>query len=139
MSPELFEPERFGLRDSRRTKSSDCYALGMLTYEVLSGSIPFARYSKYVTISRVLRGERPERPQGVEGNCFTDEVWSITERCWKHQPSDRPSIDCVLQCLEEASRLWTPFSSLMTEGPQVEDSLVGTVSDLSTEGSWAMV
>ena len=26
MSPELFYPESFGLRDSRRTKHSDCYA-----------------------------------------------------------------------------------------------------------------
>ena len=34
MSPELLVPEVFGLNDSRPTKQSDCYALGMVVYEV---------------------------------------------------------------------------------------------------------
>jgi len=38
MSPELLDPERFGLPDSpeanRPTRRSDCYALGMVIYEV---------------------------------------------------------------------------------------------------------
>ena len=37
MSPELLDPERFGmpqLEDSRPTKQSDCWALGMVIYEV---------------------------------------------------------------------------------------------------------
>jgi len=37
MSPELFDPERFGIQGSegyRQTRESDCYALGMVIYEV---------------------------------------------------------------------------------------------------------
>ena len=34
MSPELLDPDRYGLPDSRPTKQSDCYALGMVVYEV---------------------------------------------------------------------------------------------------------
>jgi len=37
MSPELLYPERFGipeLEGDRPTRQSDCYALGMLIYEV---------------------------------------------------------------------------------------------------------
>ena len=34
MSPELFDPTRFGLPKVRLTKESDCYALGMVIYEV---------------------------------------------------------------------------------------------------------
>jgi len=37
MSPELLDPERFGMpepEDNRPTKQSDCYALGMVIYEV---------------------------------------------------------------------------------------------------------
>ena len=37
MSPELLDPERFGVPESesdRQTRQSDCYALGMVIYEV---------------------------------------------------------------------------------------------------------
>ena len=37
MSPELLDPERFGIpesEDDRPTRQSDCYALGMVIYEV---------------------------------------------------------------------------------------------------------
>ena len=34
ISPELLDPERFGASDNRPTKGSDCYALGMVVYEV---------------------------------------------------------------------------------------------------------
>ena len=37
MSPELLDPERFGIpesEDTRPTRQSDCYALGMVVYEV---------------------------------------------------------------------------------------------------------
>jgi hypothetical protein len=34
MSPELLHPEMFGAEDFRLTTRSDCYALGMVVYEV---------------------------------------------------------------------------------------------------------
>jgi len=37
MSPELLDPEQFGISDGRPTKQSDCYALGMVVYEVREG------------------------------------------------------------------------------------------------------
>ena len=40
MSPELLGPDQFGFNDSRLTKESDCYALGMVIYEVRSGQVP---------------------------------------------------------------------------------------------------
>ena len=134
MSPELFDPERFGVKDSRRTKSSDCYALGMVVYEVLSGQAPFSRYNKYVAVGKVLKGERPERPQGVGGKWFTDDIWSILGRCWEPKPGNRPSIEDLLRRLEEASSLWMPPSP--TEAtPPLADSPPWSLSDLSTEGS----
>ena len=67
MSPELFDPEKFGLKDSRRTKRSDCYALGMVIYEVLSRRVPFHQHADFAVVVRVGKGERPGRPQGGEG------------------------------------------------------------------------
>ena len=134
MSPELFYPEDFGLEDDRRTKYSDCYALGMVIYEVLSGQVPFSRYNVYAVIAKVSRGERPGRPQGAERKWFTDVIWRILECCWAPGRVDRPSIEGVLQVLEEASRSWTPLSPLV-EGPPAMDLPTWSLSDSSAEES----
>jgi serine/threonine protein kinase len=100
MSPELLDPERFGLDVSRPTKESDLYALGMVVYEVLSGQAPFVLSTVPVVIRMVLDGELPGRPQGEEGGLFTDAIWGVLEHCWKPQRRDRPSVEAVLLALE---------------------------------------
>jgi len=106
MSPELLDPKKFDREDSRPTKHSDCYALGMVIYEVLSGRVPFPRYSDYTVVARVVNGERPVRPRGAKGMRFTDDIWGILECCWKPCPGDRPRIKDALQCLEKVSSSW---------------------------------
>jgi len=108
MSPELFDPESFGLENGYPTKESDCYALGMVIYEVLSGRKPYAPSEGFVIISKVLNGERPGRPQGEEGELFTDVIWEVLGYCWKPQPSDRKSAKAVLPCLEGTLRPSSP-------------------------------
>lgn len=39
-------------------------------------------------IIEVLSGVRPFRPESV---WCTDELWSLVEQCWVHNPQDRPS------------------------------------------------
>ena len=105
MSPELLNPEQFGFQDGRPTKGSDCYALGMVILEVLSGQVPFAHHKDLVVIQKVTGGERPERP---EGPWFTDDLWRTLERCWSPQPINRPTIEYVLEYLEPLSAAWRP-------------------------------
>lgn len=95
-SPELLVPENFGLKESLPTKESDCYALGMVVYEVLSGRGPFETHRDLQVVHMVLDGVRPERPNGNEGVLFTDEIWGMLELCWKSQPGDRPSAKRIL-------------------------------------------
>ena len=138
MSPELFDPERFGLEHSRRTKSSDCYAVGMVIYEVLSGHVPFPQYGSHAVVFKVLRGERPEKPQGVRGNWFTGDVWRILEGCWRHEPGGRPGIPIVLYRwtrLDEFWGLWEPSPLTAAEGPQSVDSSTWSLSRLITSES----
>ena len=100
MSPELFSPEHFGLKESSPTKESDCYALGMVIYEVLSGQVPFAPLREVVVISKILEDKRPMRPGGEEGRLFTDSIWEVLEHCWKPQPRERITAKAVLLGLE---------------------------------------
>ena len=123
MSPELFDPEKFDLKDGRPTKYSDCYALGMVIYEVLSGKVPLCRYSNLLVVVEVLAGTRPGRPEGTLGAWFTDRVWEVLECCWTPQPRNRPSIEDVLQCLEKVSRSWVPPSPWLLGVQSTTDSL----------------
>ena len=109
MSPEILDPRRFGLRDSRPTKQSDCYALGMVILEVLTGVYPFPDYGSFIVTSKIVEGERPGRPEGDEGVWFTDDLWEMLELCWSTQPERRPAIDAVLQCLRRGSVAWQPL------------------------------
>ena len=101
MSPELLHPDESGLKGSLPTKASDCYALGMVIYEVLSGQAPFAQYKGIALILKIMGGELPGRPQGA---WFTDGLWEMLERCWNHQPRDRPGLKALLQYLEGTTR-----------------------------------
>ena len=100
MSPERLSPDMLGFKDSRPTRESDCYALGMVIYEVLSGQVPFALHRDTAVIFKVLCRERPGKPQGAEGEWFTADLWEMLELCWKHWPDDRISAKDVLVCLE---------------------------------------
>ena len=111
MSPELLDPEQFGLTKSHPTTQSDCYALGMVIYEVLSGRTPFSTDRPFIIPIKILRGERPERPQGEAGKLFTDSIWDVVERCWKPESSERITAKGVLRGLGgEPYSLKSPFN-----------------------------
>jgi len=118
MSPELLHPDQFGLEDSRPTNESDCYALGMVIYEVLSGQAPFTPLKDFVVMRKVTEGERPARPEGAKGVWFTDYLWGMMGMCWATRPESRPKIATVLERLEQVSTTWEPLS------PQMEENVV---------------
>jgi len=105
MSPERIAPQKFGCKDGRPTKPSDCYALGMVVYEAISGNLPFHKCTDIAVFMKVVEGEHPPRGPG-----FTKSLWEMLELCWTAQPNNRPSIEEVLQCLEMASTLSEPHS-----------------------------
>lgn len=135
MSPELFYPDQSGLKDTRRTKQSDCYALGMVIYEVLSGQVPFTPFHYCIVIRKVIDGERPARPNGQEGERFTDDLWRTLDRCWATEPQQRPSVGVVLECLECVSRDLEMVSQQVDETLGDGDDL-GVASDSQGEPSW---
>ena len=98
MSPELIAPGKFGMERSRPTKSSDCYSLGMVVYETVSGKKPYQETPDVAVFLKIVEGEQPRRCEG-----FVDNLWGMMEECWTFEPNGRPSIEDVLQCLEMCS------------------------------------
>lgn len=50
---------------------------------------------------QVMEGIRPSRP---EGNVISDEVWTVMQKCWSHNFTERPTIINIVlelgsQCL----------------------------------------
>ena len=105
MSPERIAPDRFGFKNSRPTVFSDCYALGMVVYETISSNFPFHRDTDLNVSLKVVEGKYP--PRGAK---FTTSLWGMLEWCWAPKPTDRPTIEDVLRCLEMASDLSEPSS-----------------------------
>ena len=126
MSPELLDPARFG-SNGRLTYESDCYALGMVIYEVnqlhlprwslsliypslvLTGLRPFYRLSFFVAAIRVvLGGLRPEKPVDAESLGFSEFLWGLVQSCWSESSSARPTSQQLLDYLSPASLNWVP-------------------------------
>ena len=126
MSPELIDPENFGLEKFRPTKYSDGYALGMVIYETISGHLPFHQHTDWTVVKKVTAGERPPREVG-----FTDGLWKMLEHCWAPQPKDRPSIENVLQCLEETLDPSEPLSPWVDDGTETGSDDYDWASDSS--------
>ena len=128
MSPELLDPQRFG-SDGCPTRESDCYALGMVIYEVsrahllrwslvypsqvLTGlSRPFHHIfppmSLPAVLSAVLRGERPRKPLDAEPLGFSDTLWELIQLCWSESISTRPPAQRLLDYFSPAFLTWIP-------------------------------
>ena len=137
MSPELIAPQRFGLKSSRPTKSSDCYALGMVIYETISGNLPFYEDTDLTVFVKVLEGERPPR-----GANFRKDLWRTLELCWEPQPDNRPTLEDVFRCLVFSIVSEPPFleeDEGMQEDGDDGDSVSGSsdgASDASTTSSF---
>lgn len=112
MSPELLDPEQFGIPQSegdRPTRQSDCYALGMVIYEVLCGHHPFIELTQDNSLHAVvaiLDGKRPQEPAEAARLGFKKELWAMVERCWRENRAERPNVEEILSCLNDATEFW---------------------------------
>ena len=122
MSPELLDPIHFGSEGP--TRESDCYALGMVVYEVselrslrlfptyppkvLTGLQPFHHMRAFSPMAAVLRGQCPERPLDAGSLGFTDTLWGLLQLCWSELSSDRPTAVQLLDNISVASPAWVP-------------------------------
>ena len=64
--------------------------------QVFTGAIPFSGSNSTAAMSAICRGERPSRPTHP---ALTENLWTLMQRCWDHDPYSRPEVSEVLQVL----------------------------------------
>ncbi|THH29187.1 hypothetical protein EUX98_g5008 [Antrodiella citrinella] len=90
MAPELWEPSDFGLTRARPTEACDVYAFGCTCIELYTGKVPFPepKMTMYRISKKVLKGDRPTRPQTPP---MPDSLWEVVQAAWTQQPQERLS------------------------------------------------
>jgi len=83
MSPEQMDPGK--ALDAR----SDIHALGVLLWECLTGTAPFASTSYNNLVVEIVRGPRPRLKDAMPG--ATDGMAAIVERAFAIEVADRPA------------------------------------------------
>ena len=137
MAPELLDWKTCPSRES------DIYALGMVIYEVFriafpcgggpNGSLsqvfahqrPFSHVPNCAAPGLVLSGMRPTRPTNREILGLSEDLWTLTKRCWDLVPGTRPDAADVLVLVETASRGWV--------SPPSEEIASLNIDDRSTD------
>jgi len=79
--------------------SAGCRVLAyswLVRTQVFTGAIPFSDGSSFVAMLAITQGKRPPRPTHPT---FTENLWTLMQRCWDPDPHSRPEISEVLQTL----------------------------------------
>ncbi|KAG8710149.1 hypothetical protein FRC11_004793, partial [Ceratobasidium sp. 423] len=103
MAPEMFADEPPVL-----ATPCDVWGWAMTALEIVSGLVPYHNHKQVVTIMlKVSRGP-PKRQDYPEFNTYAhrpDEMWNLLEKCWNHEPGDRPDMDEVVSELKKIAKM----------------------------------
>ncbi|KAH7318028.1 kinase-like domain-containing protein [Rhizoctonia solani] len=77
---------------TRSTPEGDIYALGMVIFETISGTLPYEGLMMHTILYKIMSGETPGRPEAhipteIEQ---ADRLWVLIKSCWAQTPLERP-------------------------------------------------
>jgi len=105
-APEVLNGGTYG-------KEADIFSFAMVMIEVFAGLVSLGGGLLAATILARTHGRRPPRPTDP---IFTDDLWTLTQRCWNQDPRLRPDAKGVLEVLlpsPAAATLATPARPLL--------------------------
>ncbi|KAF8351797.1 kinase-like domain-containing protein, partial [Amanita rubescens] len=106
-APELFgmcpicgEPEcndNHDVQHRNKTMETDVYAFGCLYYATFFGIVPFHDKTEFQIVRLSMDGKSPDRLESPE---MADETWNLIQICWKSKPSERPTMDEIVETMK---------------------------------------
>merc|ERR1711964_860128 len=90
-APAFIAPEV--VRNDKHTTSTDIWSLGVMIYNMLTGTIPFKRCDKYALMSQIANG--PMNVIYPEG--FPMKFRDFIESCLEFDPEKRPTAQQLLE------------------------------------------
>ena len=85
------------LQGKKNTKQSDVYSVGMLMWEIFAGRPPFDDRAHGPGLClKICEGLRPQSLSNMPTDCI-----HMVEKCWDTDPSKRPTIEELLDFVED--------------------------------------
>jgi len=72
---------------------SHCHSVSL---QVFTGAVPFSKNLPAAATLAIMAGERPPRPTHSQ---FTNQLWTLMQRCWNQDPLLRPEASEVFKVL----------------------------------------
>ncbi|THU80533.1 kinase-like protein [Dendrothele bispora CBS 962.96] len=83
------------LEGGRVSYASDVYAFACVCYEIFTGLLPFHELKDSAVILKVIRGQRPNRPDNTVHRQLSNSMWTIIQQCWNQEPDNRPEANVL--------------------------------------------
>lgn len=100
MAPEAYHGVT-NLSD-REAKAADVYAYGLCLFELLSGITSWGMENVRSPMQLVIFVKEGRRPEwGPRKSYINDDYISFVEQCWSQDPEVRPTVDEIVNSLEE--------------------------------------
>ncbi|KDQ07813.1 hypothetical protein BOTBODRAFT_592224 [Botryobasidium botryosum FD-172 SS1] len=106
-------PELWGQAPkNKKTRESDTFAFGRTMYQVLTGEVPFASWTRQRVVVEGRAGNllppRPASDSEAVQHGLNDDIWKLLAKCQRKAPGKRPSMATVVSELE-AIYTWVLF------------------------------
>lgn len=93
LAPEILENLEYG-------KAGDVYSFAMLLYEMFMGEKPFENYKRNYKID-IIKHVTKNFGRPLLNDSILPCFQNLIERCWFHDPKDRPTFDQIVRELKE--------------------------------------
>ena len=108
MAPEVVEAQGTGEKITYNEKV-DVYSYGIILTELINRKLPYSEVkNRFDIMPKVIRGGRPE----VDRDNAPAKIVGLMERCWAHKPTSRPTMEEVVDTLDQMEEEVTTFAGV---------------------------